>query len=479
MQLHGVWTGIGAFALPVIRVSLSESVSTMARLCSFVCLLAVVSLSQATTLRLKTGETVRIHEASQLRGGAAVEPIGLAALDGMKYPEFVSRKDRDYAAGVQRLSFATGTDVIVYGDKRLTHEEMFRVAEHVVPLTKGKVMRCFCRFMLANVGAKLTKSQKQSTNGDQANINCACSGIGPGASAALDGPPPKPKDFYGSVLEHNGTLTERLRYPLPAPTVFELPTEGMILSLDAGDKKSYDPKNPSIWKDASESEDPVAKTPAEIYGFVGFSDSEGGGALRLGAHDDRDFIVVKNLDISPIKMPEVSVEIWVKLQGIRHARGRAFGNVLSGFGGRALNLHDTRYGPKFSEHVPSFQVNPSFCAKNGRIAMTAGHRFDSKIEPPSRDEWTQLVATWDKVGVATLYINGKWKDQQTTFSDGDEVQSQGSKDFTIGNHQFDHKGGLFKLDAYVGLVRVFDRAVKVDEVNSLYEHSKNRFGHLD
>ena len=50
------------------------------------------------------------------------------------------------------------------------------------------------------------------------------------------------------------------------------------------------------------------------------------------------------------------------------------------------------------------------------------------------------------------------------------------KDFAIGNHQFDHKGGTFKLDGYIGLVRVYDRVLNAEDVNSLFEHSKDRFG---
>ena len=74
-------------------------------------------------------------------------------------------------------------------------------------------------------------------------------------------------------------------------------------SLDAGDKKSFDPLKPHEWKDCSESDSKYAKVPAEIHGFVGFNDTEGGGALRIGAHDDRDVIVLKGLDVSARNMP--------------------------------------------------------------------------------------------------------------------------------------------------------------------------------
>ena len=389
-------------------------------------------------------------------------------------PRYVSRKAINYKKALQRLQLATGTDVTIFADFRLTKAEMFKVAEHVIGMTKGKVMRCFCRFTLANVGKLLTTSQKKSTAGDQANVQCSCAPIGPGGSAVLDGPEAKLKDFYGTPIQGNTTLTERLRYPLPKPNVFEVPTEGLLLSLDAGDRKSFDPSKPHEWKDCSESESEHAKVPAEIHGFVGFNETVGGGALRIGAHDDRDVIVLKGLDISARKFPSLSVEIWVKLENIRKPRGRAFGNVLNGYGGRALNLHDTRYGPAASEPVPPIAVNPSFCAKNGRVALTAGHPYTSNVKPATSHEWTQYVGTYDAAGKRnTLYVNGKWKNQEDIHSDG---ATTGSKDFAIGNHQFDHKGGTFKLDGYIGLVRVYDRVLNAEDVNSLFEHSKDRFG---
>ena len=70
---------------------------------------------------------------------------------------------------------------------------------------------------------------EKSTAGDQANVQCSCAPIGPGGSAVLDGPEPKLKDFYGTPIQANTTLTERLRYPLPKPNVFEIPTEGLLL----------------------------------------------------------------------------------------------------------------------------------------------------------------------------------------------------------------------------------------------------------
>lgn len=437
--------------------------------------IAVLVGTCAVVLGATVGDAV---SASGKLRGSTLQPDDLDLLSGVTYPEFVSRKAKDYKSAMQRLRLASGTDVTVWADSRLTNEEMFTVAQHAIAMTKGKIMRCFCRFSPANVAQKLTTAQKSKTQGDQAEVKCSCSGIGPGASATLDGAAVRPRDFYGNPLDGNSTLTDRVRYPLPAPVHFSVPTEGLILSLDAGDKNSFDPETPGVWKDVSGSERPVSKIPAEIHGFVGFNESEGGGALRIGAHDDRDVIVVKNLDISPRKMPSVSVEIWVKLAGIRHPRGRAFGNVLSGFGGRALNLHDTRYGPRYAEKVPAYAVDPSYCALNGRVALTAGHRYTSKVKTPKSGEWVQFIGTFDQKGTATLYENGRWKDQQLSFSDGDELQSQGSKDFVIGNHQFEHKGGNYKLNGYIGLVRVFDRVLSSDDVNTLYEHSKKRFGHV-
>ena len=58
-------------------------------------------------------------------------------------------------------------------------------------------------------------------------------------------------------------------------------------------RNQFDPLKPHEWKDCSESDSKYAKVPAEIHGFVGFNDTEGGGET-IGAHDDRFVIVLIN-----------------------------------------------------------------------------------------------------------------------------------------------------------------------------------------
>ena len=55
-------------------------------------------------------------------------------------PRYVSRKAINYKKALQRLQLATGTDVTIFADFRLTKAEMFKVAEHVIGMTKGKVI---------------------------------------------------------------------------------------------------------------------------------------------------------------------------------------------------------------------------------------------------------------------------------------------------------------------------------------------------
>ena len=57
----------------------------------------------------------------------------------------------------------------------------------------------------------------------------------------------------------------------------------------------------------------------------------------------------------------------------------------------------------------------------------------------------------------------------------DTIATLGSSDFVIGNHEFQHKGGIYKLNAYVGLVRIWKNALDNNEISQLYEHSKERF----
>ena len=242
-------------------------------------------------------------------------------------------------------------------------------------------------------------------------------------------------------------------------------------------RRSFDARFPSVWKNVANNANEQQEHTGHLHGFIGFNSTEGFGSLRMGAHGDRDFCVVPQLDISKSKMKQVTVEMWLKVSKYEHSTGRAFGNSLDKqtLGGRSLFLHNVLYGTDRNLDPPPAAFDPSWTGKHGRVGATVGHLYDSEIVPVKLHEWVQYVTVWDETEVG-MYQNGQIVGREALYGDGnDSVSVLGSSNFVVGNHEFNHKGGKFKLNGYVGLVRVWSKALNSNDINQLYEHSKERF----
>lgn len=198
--------------------------------------------------------------------------------------------------------------------------------------------------------------------------------------------------------------------------------------------------------------------------------------MRIGAHEARDVIVVPGLDLSAAARPEVTIEVWFRARRFPASVGRLAGNSLDkhALGGRSISIHDTAYGPLRDQPVPPLTVDASFTAVNGRVSVSSGHLYDSQTPAPAADEWFQYVGVWDRNEVK-LYINGLLSDSQPVFADGNAAAPAGSKNFAVGNHEFQHAGGRYRCNGFVGLVRVWGRTLNDDEVTKLWHHSEGRF----
>lgn len=168
---------------------------------------------------------------------------------------------------------------------------------------------------------------------------------------------------------------------------------------------------------------------------------------------------------------------WLKVSKYEDSSGRAFGNSLDKqtLGGRSLFIHNVLYSTDRSMKSPPSSFDPFWTGKHGRLGATANHLYDSEVMPPKLHEWTQYTTVWSSREV-NLYQNGKVVGRESLYGDGDDsVSTLGSRNFCIGNHEFNHKGGKFKLNGYVGLVRVWKRALLSEQIDQLYQHSRDRF----
>lgn len=213
----------------------------------------------------------------------------------------------------QHMVLSTGTSVTLWAPDQLTPVELSEAAKTVNHLAK-EPSDCFCTFR-AVTPAPSTEGLT-STIEPHAAQNCVCAVRG---KLTENVPNLLPTDFYGTTLKKGTQMQSIVRYSVPIGSKFDIPTQHLILSMDAGDRRSYDARDPSIWKNVAANDEATTTDDninnennnliGHLHGFIGFNKNEGFGSLRMGAHGNRDYIIIPHLDISKPSMPSVTVEV--------------------------------------------------------------------------------------------------------------------------------------------------------------------------
>jgi hypothetical protein len=224
-----------------------------------------------------------------------------------------TRLDLRQREGSKRsMTLSTGTTVTLWAPDNLTPNDLSEAAKTVNHLAKT-ISDCFCTFRALRPDP--TDDGYTSTIEPHAETSCVCNAR---AGLSENVPDLLPTDFYGTTLEQGTTAQSLLRYDVPTGASFTIQTNGLVLSLDAGDRRSYDARDPSVWTNVAGNDDDggdgnvggaQTQTVGHLHGFIGFNSDEGGGSLKLGAHGNRDFIVCKGLDISAPSMQKVTIEM--------------------------------------------------------------------------------------------------------------------------------------------------------------------------
>lgn len=212
----------------------------------------------------------------------------------------------------QHMVLSTGTSVTLWAPDQLTPVELSEAAKTVNHLAK-EPSDCFCTFRAVTPAP--STDGLTSTIEPHAAQNCVCAVRG---KLTENVPNLLPTDFYGTTLKKGTQMQSIVRYSVPIGSKFDIPTQHLILSMDAGDRRSYDARDPSIWKNVAANDEATTTDDnnnennnliGHLHGFIGFNKNEGFGSLRMGAHGDRDYIIIPHLDISKPSMPSVTVEV--------------------------------------------------------------------------------------------------------------------------------------------------------------------------
>jgi len=141
-----------------------------------------------------------------------------------------------------------------------------------------------------------------------------------------------------------------------------------------------------------------------------------------------------------ISQPATTIEAWVKLNSIPNDRGFVLGN-----GGRAIMMHDSRYGPG-----------------NGARSSAAAVQtpYASNLGYPKVGQWIHVVAAYNENGASTFYRDGV-----AQRIPGSTKSVAGLTNLILGGHPSDTNS---HIDGWISTVRVYDRTLTDAEVLTLF-----------
>jgi hypothetical protein len=209
-------------------------------------------------------------------------------------------------------------------------------------------------------------------------------------------------------------------------------TEGLVLSVDAGDIKSYLGSG-TTWTDR------IGAVAGTIDG-ASFSRSNGGVFDFDGTNDYVSF--GNPSDTQFIYSDTFSLEAWVNpdsLSGFTHIIGKTYGNYR-------LAVISSGY---------------SFRLDSNELTTTSGS--------PAVGEWQNVVATWEpSSSTARVYVNGVLEQSKT---DTDVNWTSTSSNFQIGNSP----GESYYFNGKIPIGRAYNTTLSEDQVKQNYNALKGRF----
>lgn len=365
------------------------------------------------------------------------------------------------------------SDVVVFSSNLISDMELVRVSrtvqDEITNEHDSKPCSCFCRLSFVGSADADEPSKK---------VKCVClekGGVVPAEN------------------ENNVTLASapidpsRFRYNYPAKTSrhHTLTSYGLLMSLDAGDKTSFNETEPSVWRDVKGGRD------AHISGDVVFQEDVGGGSLRFGPGDGARAIV-EGLDVSPDVYPSLTMEVWVRLESTPNDRGWILGND----GNDGDDVHDNvtsssdvgvdassdgdeededsrapstttrrRSGREIVAHDTRFSAIDDM---DGAVAIAgADGAYISNIGAPTLKRWMHLVGVWQENGYSYVYRNGQ-RDVAATTTRGEKGLSR----LVIGGHG---SRDNFNIDGNIAVVNVYSRALTPNEIEENFCFMASRF----
>jgi hypothetical protein len=232
-------------------------------------------------------------------------------------------------------------------------------------------------------------------------------------------------------------------------------TNGLVLSLDAANRKSY-PGSGTTWLDLSGN-----NNSGNLTNGPTFSSANGGGIVFDGTDD----YIITPLNVTPTLniTSQITLETWLlstSLANSSHGDGIMSKGLSSDFNS---GVYETAFTQGSGVNAPFFRI------RIGAITPT----YNPTNIPINLNQIYHVVSTYNG-SIMRIYINGVESGTGLSTSGNIETNTQ---QLTIGV-RYIHRGGgtdsFFSGNIYSN--KIYNRALSPDEVLQNYNATKTRFG---
>ena len=231
-------------------------------------------------------------------------------------------------------------------------------------------------------------------------------------------------------------------------------TNGLVLSLDAGDRNSY-PGSGTTWRDMSGNQNTLT-----LYNGATFNSANGGSIVFDGTNDG---VSGSNASVYSITNT-ISLEVWAYIttsDGFIIGKGPSNGAENYFPGNYELQIN--------TSNVLGFlyQINNTPGSNAYEAYLTATNVF-------SLNTWTHIIATASTLGgsrTVTMYTNGVTRTTTRAASAGDMISTNNTEPLRIGLR----KDG-YAMAGNISIARMYNRVLSASEALQNYNAQKSRFG---
>jgi hypothetical protein len=244
-------------------------------------------------------------------------------------------------------------------------------------------------------------------------------------------------------------VNQNYRAMLPRFSDPALITDGLILNYDFGSAETYPGVGTNVQNLVG------TGLTGTLTNSPTYSTNSGGSIFLDGTND---YISVSNN--SSLQPTNLTLEIWFKLDVVLASQPTGFPLLLDKYSLSSL----TGYRILFEKSADELQFTVFDSVQDNKVAITgAGSKLSTT--------WNCVQGTFDG-NTTKIYLNGVLQQTLTrTFS-----VSYNNEDLYLGTYYAVSDGFQHYINAYMGNLRIYNRALSQSEISQNFNAARNRFG---